>query len=255
MKIAVMGTGPVGQALAGKLDELGDEVTVGTRDPEETLARNEPDYQGNPPFKAWLEGHPRVRLEAPANAAGRGGAGRERDERRRLTRHARGSGQGAPGAEGARRRCQSPRLLSGDASLTARLEHRLRRGADSACLSRREGRQGPQHDELRSDGRPVQGAGEHDVFVCGEDAGAKQEVAELLQSSAGKRRASATSGHFLCPRNRDVRRLLAPALGSARNRLLQHRGRASAGKLVAVILYRAGSRHRAPSHCRGYARG
>ena len=58
MKIAVMGTGPVGQALAGKLDELGHEVTVGTRDPEATLARTEPDYMGNPPVKAWLEGHP-----------------------------------------------------------------------------------------------------------------------------------------------------------------------------------------------------
>jgi phosphoglycerate dehydrogenase-like enzyme len=43
MRIAVMGTGPVGQALAGKLADLGHEVVVGTRDPEATLARTEPD--------------------------------------------------------------------------------------------------------------------------------------------------------------------------------------------------------------------
>jgi 8-hydroxy-5-deazaflavin:NADPH oxidoreductase len=42
MRIAVMGTGPVGQALAGKLADLGHEVVVGTRDPETTLARTEP---------------------------------------------------------------------------------------------------------------------------------------------------------------------------------------------------------------------
>lgn len=69
MNIAVMGTGPVGQALAGKLAEIGHEVTVGTRDPEETLARTESDYLGNPPVKAWLEAHPGVRLATPAEAS------------------------------------------------------------------------------------------------------------------------------------------------------------------------------------------
>ena len=69
MRIAVIGTGPVGQALAGKLAELGHEVTVGTRDPEETLARTEPDYMGNPPFRAWLDTHPGVSLATPKGAA------------------------------------------------------------------------------------------------------------------------------------------------------------------------------------------
>ena len=70
MKIAVMGTGPVGQALAGRLAELDHEVTVGTRDPKETLARTEPDYMGNPPFSAWLETHPGIALGTPTEAAG-----------------------------------------------------------------------------------------------------------------------------------------------------------------------------------------
>lgn len=41
MRIAVLGTGMVGQALAGRLDELGHDVAVGTRDPVVTMARTD----------------------------------------------------------------------------------------------------------------------------------------------------------------------------------------------------------------------
>jgi len=72
MKIAVLGTGMVGQALAGRLAELGHEVTVGTREVAATMARTEPDGIGNPPFPAWAATHPTVTLatfaEATANA-------------------------------------------------------------------------------------------------------------------------------------------------------------------------------------------
>ena len=69
MKIAVLGTGMVGQAVAGKLADLGHEATVGTRDPQATLARTEPDAMGNPPFSAWHAEHPEVRLATFAEAA------------------------------------------------------------------------------------------------------------------------------------------------------------------------------------------
>jgi predicted dinucleotide-binding enzyme len=39
MRIAVLGTGTVGRALAGRLVELGHAVTIGTRDPDATRAR------------------------------------------------------------------------------------------------------------------------------------------------------------------------------------------------------------------------
>lgn len=68
MKIAVLGTGMVGQALAGRLDELGHDVTVGTRDPEATLGRTAPDGMGNPPLRAWLPAHPTVALATYADA-------------------------------------------------------------------------------------------------------------------------------------------------------------------------------------------
>ena len=69
MNIAVLGTGMVGQAIAGRLDDLGHTVVVGTRDPEATSARTEPDGMGNPPFSAWQAGHPGVALATFADAA------------------------------------------------------------------------------------------------------------------------------------------------------------------------------------------
>lgn len=59
MKIAVIGTGFVGQALAGRLDELGHAVTMGTRNPEETRNR-----EGNSNLSNWLNEHSNVALKS-----------------------------------------------------------------------------------------------------------------------------------------------------------------------------------------------
>lgn len=69
MKITVLGTGMVGQALAGRLAELGHEVTVGTRDVAATMARTEPDGMGNPPYSVWAASCTAVRLATFAAAA------------------------------------------------------------------------------------------------------------------------------------------------------------------------------------------
>ena len=71
MRIAVLGTGAVGQAVAAKLAALGHEVAVGARDPDATLAWTEPDALGNPPFAVWREAHPEVGLATPPHAAAR----------------------------------------------------------------------------------------------------------------------------------------------------------------------------------------
>ncbi|MGK5442447.1 NADPH-dependent F420 reductase [Micromonospora sp. URMC 105] len=71
MKIAVLGTGMVGQALAGRLTQLGHEVTVGTRDIAATLARTDPDGMGNPPYIQWAQAHPQVSLATFAEAVAR----------------------------------------------------------------------------------------------------------------------------------------------------------------------------------------
>lgn len=68
MKIAVIGTGMVGRALAGRLDELGHEVAIGTRDVAATLARSEPGALGTPAYAVWQADHPRVALRELAEA-------------------------------------------------------------------------------------------------------------------------------------------------------------------------------------------
>ena len=69
MKIAVLGTGMAGRTLAARLFALGHEVTIGTRDPAETMGRTEPDRRGNPPFSVWAATHPQVRLATFSEAA------------------------------------------------------------------------------------------------------------------------------------------------------------------------------------------
>lgn len=72
MNIGILGTGGVGQSLAGALAARGHAVVIGTRDPQATLARSAPDGTGNPPFSTWHAQHPQVRLGTFAEAAAHG---------------------------------------------------------------------------------------------------------------------------------------------------------------------------------------
>ncbi len=72
MKIAVLGTGMVGQTLAAKLEERRHEVIIGTRNASETLAKTAPGPFGNPPFKTWKAQHPAIPLVSYAEAAALG---------------------------------------------------------------------------------------------------------------------------------------------------------------------------------------
>lgn len=72
MKVAILGTGMVGQALAGKLSEVGQDVMIGTRNAEETMSRTATGMFGNPPFSAWKGQHPSVSLGTYSQAAAHG---------------------------------------------------------------------------------------------------------------------------------------------------------------------------------------
>ncbi len=72
MRFGILGTGIVGKTFAARLDELGHDVVMGTREPAETMSRTEPDAYGNPPFSAWQEEHPEVRLGTFGEAAAHG---------------------------------------------------------------------------------------------------------------------------------------------------------------------------------------
>jgi predicted dinucleotide-binding enzyme len=182
MKIAVLGTGMVGQALAGRLSELGHEVTVGTRDVEATLAHTEPDYLGNPPFAVWREAHPGIRLKTAADATagaelivnatnGEGSiamlelAGEENLAGKVLIDIANplDFSQGRP-----------PFLfVSNTDSLGEQIQRRFPRARVVKALN-------TMNCQVMVDPSRVPGA--HDVFLCGEDAEAKQQVVEVLES-------------------------------------------------------------------------
>ena len=72
MRFGILGTGIVGRTIASRLAGLGHEVMVGTRNPADTMSRTEPDTYGNPPFSAWQEEHPEVRLGTFGEASAHG---------------------------------------------------------------------------------------------------------------------------------------------------------------------------------------
>jgi predicted dinucleotide-binding enzyme len=69
MQIGILGTGVVGQTLAAALAGKGHDVTIGTRDPRATLARD----SANPPskitFRDWQQANPKVKLATFSDAA------------------------------------------------------------------------------------------------------------------------------------------------------------------------------------------
>lgn len=71
MRIAVLGTGMVGQAHAGKLSQLGHEVIVGTRDVKKALARTE-GGQMTEAFGKWIKDYKKVKVATFSDAAKQG---------------------------------------------------------------------------------------------------------------------------------------------------------------------------------------
>ena len=69
MKVAILGTGSVGQTIASKLSSLGHQVMIGTRDVSEKLASKEKDHYGNQPFVEWYKTNGEIKLGTFAEAA------------------------------------------------------------------------------------------------------------------------------------------------------------------------------------------
>lgn len=62
MDIGIFGTGVVGRTLAAKLNHVGNDVMIGTRNVAATMARTEPTPYGAPPFSQWLNDNPSIAL-------------------------------------------------------------------------------------------------------------------------------------------------------------------------------------------------
>jgi predicted dinucleotide-binding enzyme len=182
MRYAVLGTGIVGRTIAAKLTALGHETVIGTRDPEATLARTEPDGYGNPPFVQWQADHSTVRLVTFAEAASWAEAV--------VNTTAGGASLEALTAAGADNLAGKVLLdIANPLDFSAGMPPSLN-PVNTDSLGERIQRAFPDtrvvkalntmNCEVMVD--PSRVAGAHDVFVSGDDTDAKKQVTELLAS-------------------------------------------------------------------------
>ena len=179
--IAVLGTGMVAKAIAGKLAGLGHSVKIGTRDPKATLARDEKDMAGGPPIRTWLESQPNVSLVTHAEAAAHGSMV-----------------VNALSGKGAVEVVQSvASQLEGKILVDISNPLDFSKGfppsltiCNTDSLGERVQQAVPKTKVVKTlntvnaflmiDGSAL-GNGDHTMFVCGNDAGAKEEVTKLLK--------------------------------------------------------------------------
>ena len=188
MRIGVLGTGMVGQVLAAKLAEGGHEVVVGTRDPAATLAREEPDGYGNPPFRAWHSQHPDVKVGSFADAAAHGElvvnatAGAASLDALRLAGEPNLHGKVLVDIANALDFSQGmpPSLLVAN---TDSLGERIQRAFPDVRVVKT---LNTMNAQLMADPRQL-ADGDHTVFVCGDDDQAKAQVTQLLTEGFGWR--------------------------------------------------------------------
>lgn len=183
MKIAVLGTGTVGRALAAGLAAAGHAVTVGTRDVAATLSRVATDSMGNPPFADWRRQHQDVGVESLAEAA----AGAQ------LVVNALSGPASLPGLEAVGEANLAGKVLVDVAnpldfsrgmppSLTVcntdSLGEQIQRRFPSALVVKA---LNTVNAGIMVDPAGL-GGGDHTVFVSGDDATAKAQVVALLES-------------------------------------------------------------------------
>jgi 8-hydroxy-5-deazaflavin:NADPH oxidoreductase len=188
VRIGILGTGMVGKAIAARLTEQGHEVLVGTRDPSVTLAHDEPDRYGNPPFRVWKEQHPGVKLGSFADAAAHGEllvnatAGEASIDALRQAGEVGLAGKVlidiANALDYSRGMPPTPLV-----STTDSLGERIQRAFPSARVVKA---LNTMNALLMADPGQLAG-GDHTAFVCGDDAEAKALVTRVLTEAFGWR--------------------------------------------------------------------
>ena len=188
LKIGVLGTGAVGRAVGGKLMELGHEVVFGTRDIAKTMAETKPDYMGNPPFSAWIKAHPKAKLVPFADAAAHG----------ELLVNATAGAASLKALSAA-----GERNLAGKVLIDISNPLDFSKGMPPSLTVCNTDSLGEQIQRTFPKAKVVKtlntmtnmlmvnpalvAKGDHDVFLSGNDAGAKAKVAEILRSFGWKR--------------------------------------------------------------------
>lgn len=186
MKIAVLGTGAVGQTLSAKLAELGHEVMMGTRNVADALARKTPDAFGRPSLGVWHKEHPGVRIGTYNEAAAHGEL---------IINATNGAGTMQALELAGRDNLKNKVLLDISNPLD------FSRGMPPSLLICNTDSLGEQIQRAYPDARVVKGLNtmtaavmiqpallpeDHHVFLNGNDAGAKKTVSGILQSFGWK---------------------------------------------------------------------
>jgi predicted dinucleotide-binding enzyme len=186
MKIAVLGTGMVGRALSSRLAGLGHDVVIGTRDVAATLSIAEPDRMGNMPFAQWQADHQDVRLLSFADAGAHG----------EVVVNATGGGVSLAALEAA-----GADNLAGKVLIDVANTLDFSQGRPPTLSIVNTDSLGEHIQRAFPDARvvktlntmnasimvnPSRVPGDHDVFVAGEDADAKETVKGLLREFGWK---------------------------------------------------------------------
>lgn len=183
MKYGILGSGMVGRAIAARLVELGHDAMLGTRDVDALMARSEPDMMGNPPFPVWHAQNSGVKVGAFSQAAAHGAA---------LFNATNGSGSPAALSQAGADNINGKLLID----LSNPLD--FSQGMPPSFFVSNTDSLGEQIQKAFADAKVVKtlntttaalmvnpqqlAGGDHTIFVSGDDASAKAQVAELLRS-------------------------------------------------------------------------
>lgn len=187
MKIPVLGTGAVGQAMAKKLSDLGHQVFIGTRDVDQSLSKTETDAWGTPGIGSWIRDKPEIELmnfnEALKNA----------EELVVFALNGKAAIEGLQKLDAGLLKNKILLDISNPLDFDKGFPPTLSICNDES-LGEKIQEKFPELKVVKSlntvtstvMANPQLLEGEHSVFVCGNDEGAKQKVTELLQSFGWK---------------------------------------------------------------------
>ncbi|MFC0878576.1 NADPH-dependent F420 reductase [Saccharicrinis sp. FJH2] len=186
MKVTILGTGVVGQTIASRLVELHHQVVMGTRNPHETIQRTEPNQMTGTSFSEWHKINSAVTLMAFNEAA---------NEADLVINATNGS------VSLAVLKTVGKETLKGKVLLDVANPLDFSKGmppslavCNTDSLAEQIQREFPETLVVKSLNtmntvimmHPVTIAGDHNVFVCGNDENARQMVKHLLYSIGWK---------------------------------------------------------------------
>ncbi len=189
MKIGILGTGMVGRAHAARLSCLGHSVMVGTRNVAKTLGRTKKDEMGNLPFRTWQKRYPKVALGTFAEAARHGNLIINALDGQVTLRVVKAIGPAAFAGKIVIDLAnavdyildQPPKLsIPTDDSLAERIQRALPKAKVIKSLNN------VGYELQVKPGRLA--GGNHDVFVSGNDPGARRAAARFLRTAYGWKR-------------------------------------------------------------------